>query len=101
MTVIFSQLLLLSSAYFYFPRKQKTDSLLEKSIRQNIFADLNDTIASNNRSDVPGRIKFKQDLFISDYITINETDTESPSLYFLLAQSRSATPEADPLIIWF
>lgn len=85
MTVIFSQLTLLSSAYFYFPRKQKTDSLLDKSIRENIFSDLNETIGSNNRSEIPGRIKFKQDLLISDYIALNETDTESPSLYFLLA----------------
>jgi cathepsin A (carboxypeptidase C) len=37
---------------------------------------------------------------ISDYISLDLHHPDSSQIYFLLAQSRSSTPETDPLIIW-
>lgn len=37
---------------------------------------------------------------ISDYISLDLEKVDSPQIYFLLAQSRSSSPETDPLIIW-
>ena len=47
----------------------------------------------------PGRMLFKNDTFISDYIQVTPGEAEFSSLYFLLAESR-ANPDKDPLVIW-
>lgn len=70
-----------------------------------VFADdLNATItAEQNLTLRPGRIPFKNDTFISDFIRVQDCpacDEEFSSLYFLLAESRSEKPLEDPLVIW-
>ena len=48
----------------------------------------------------PGRMIFKNDTYISDYIQILDGEPELQSLYFLLVESRSDDPLNDPLVIW-
>jgi carboxypeptidase C (cathepsin A) len=89
------------SAYFYFPRFSKPDVYLDHIIRQeSIGEQLNKTFESQNETDNPSRVKFIKDRMISDYISLDLHHPDSSQIYFLLAQSRSSTPETDPLIIW-
>lgn len=50
---------------------------------------------------MPGRISYKNDTYISDYIqVIPDGEFNLSSLYFLMVESRSEKPLEDPLVIW-
>jgi len=75
---------------------------LKKETEHSIFKDdLNKTATPEQIQKLrPGRTIFKEDTYISDYIQILDGEAQYSSLYFLLVESRSKKPLADPLVIW-
>jgi hypothetical protein len=84
----------LTQAYHYFPHRSKADPKLAAHIPTLMKAD-------EEKDEIPhgpGRFKFKNDTFVSDYVSLHHD--ESTQVYFLLAESRSH-PKTAPLVIWF
>lgn len=107
--VLFALLTACTTAYFRpYPElshhKSPRLGLLEgpHSLRSDFADDLNSTnTAEQNATMKPGRIAYKNDTYISDYIHVQpDKEPEQSSLYFLLVESRSQSPEEDPLVIW-
>lgn len=102
-------LLLLMTVYGYFKPYPSLPHLshnymrtLKKEEEHSIFKDdLNRTVTPEQMQKLrPGRIIFKEDIYISDYIQILDGDAQYASLYFLLVESRSNKALNDPLVIW-